>query len=219
MLDASDVLGEHANVIHEPTKEVTMNIQKRVITKTGAALVLAFATLGVIANEHKSYVGLELGQITNKFTDVFEGPTLRAAVDFRFNRNLGLEVAYEFSSGGTAAANFWDFDSTATREFDNINTLGVFGTAEWAVSRRFSFFSKLGVSRGTADYNIPDVFTGPITGSLTETNVVVILGVAVPTRHSYDYTFALKENFSANFFGLGDSFDSSTVCVGLRRRW
>lgn len=213
------MFGEHTYVIHELTKEVSMNIQKRVITKTGAVLVLALTTLGVIANEHKSYIALEYGQITNKFTDVFEGPSVRASVDFRFNRNHGIEIAYEFSSGGTAASNFWDFDPTNTREFEYVNALGIFGTGEWAVSRRYSFFSKLGVVRGTADYNIPDASTGSITGSLTETNMVVILGIAVPTRHSYDYTFAIKENFSANFFRLGDSFDSSTVCVGLRRRW
>lgn len=219
MLDVNEVFGEHANGIHELTKEVTMNIQKRVITKTGAALVLAFVTLGVIADEQKSYIGLEIGQITNRFTDVFEGPTLRAAVDFKFNRNFGLEVAYEFSPGGTAAENFWDFDSTATREFDSVNTLSVLGTGEWAVSRRFSFFTKLGLSRGTVDYSMPDAFTGSNSGTLTESNMVAIIGIAVPTRHSYDFTFSVKENFSANFFGLWDSFDSSTVCVGLRRRW
>lgn len=181
--------------------------------------MILFVSLGVTADESKSYFAVEFGQVTNRFTDVFEGPAMRVSAGYELNRNFGLEVAYEFSPGGTAADNFWEFDSTATRYFDNINMLSVFGTAEWDVNPRFSFFTKLGVARGSVDYTIRDAIYLPTSGTLTETNVVVILGIAVPTNSAYDLTFSVKENFSANFFGLGDSFDSSTVCIGFRRRW
>ncbi|MXZ56438.1 MAG: porin family protein [Gammaproteobacteria bacterium] len=196
-----------------------MKVPKRAISKIIGLLTIVFVSLGVTADEFESYFAVEYGQIANKFTDVFEGPSLRASVGFKLNRNFGLEVAYEFSPGGTVTDNFWDFDSTGTRYFDDINTLSVFGTAEWDANPRFSFFTKFGVARGTVDYTISDAIYRPTSGSLTETNVVLILGVAVPTNSAYDLTFSVKENFSANFFGLGDSFDSSTVCVGFRRRW
>ncbi|MCY3541445.1 MAG: outer membrane beta-barrel protein [Gammaproteobacteria bacterium] len=196
-----------------------MNIPKNAISNTIGLLVMVCATLGVTADERKSYFAVEYGQIANKFTDVFEGPSLRASAGFKLNRNFGLEAAYEFSPGGTAANNLWDFDSTPTRYFDDINTLSIFGTAEWDVHSRFSFFTKVGVTRGSVDYTIPDAIYQPNSGTITETNVALILGVAVPTNSAYDLTFSVKENFSANFFGLGDSFDSSTTCVGFRRRW
>ncbi|MYD45137.1 MAG: porin family protein [Gammaproteobacteria bacterium] len=196
-----------------------MQIPKLAISKTISLLVIALVSLGVAADERKSYFALEYGQIANKFTDVFEGPSVRASAGIKLTRNFGLEAAYEFSSGGIATDNFWDFDSTGTRYFDDINTLSVFGTAEWDVNHRFSFFTKVGVARGTVDYTIPDAIYRPTADTLTETNVVLILGVAVPTNSAYDLTVSLKENFSANFFGLGDSFDSSTTCVGFRRRW
>ena len=196
-----------------------MNSSKHEISKFIGLLVIVCAALGVSADERKSYFAVEYGQIANKFTDVYEGPTVRASAGFKLNRNFGLEAAYEFSPGGTASNNFWDFDSTATRYFDDINVLSVFGTAEWEAHPRFSFFTKLGVARGSVDFSIRHATGRPNTGTLTETNVVLILGVAVPTSSAYDLTFSVKENFSANFFGLGDSFDSSTVCVGFRRRW
>lgn len=196
-----------------------MNGPKLAISKTIGLLIIASASLGVTADERKSYFALEFGQITNKFTDVFEGPTVRASGGLKFNHNLGLEAAYTFSPGGTAADNFWDFDSMATRYFDDINMLSVFGTAEWELNPRYSLFTKLGVARGSVDYTIPDATFRQTSGTLTETNVVLILGVAVPMNSTYDLTFSVRENFSANFFGLGDSFDSSTVCVGFRRRW
>lgn len=192
---------------------------KRAISKTIGLLVIVFVSLGATADQRKSYFAVEYGQIANKFTDVFEGPSVRASAGLKLNKNFGLEAAYEFSTGGTATNNFWEFDNTATRYFDDINTLSVFGTAEWEVHPRFSFFTKLGVTRGTVDYTIPDAIYRPTSGTLAETNVALILGVAVPTKKSYDLTFSVKENFSANFFGLGDSFDSSTACVGFRRRW
>lgn len=196
-----------------------MNNPKRVISITMGLIAVVCTSLAVTAEERESYFSLEFGQIANKFTDVFAGPTVRASAGFKLNQNLGLEAAYEFSRGGTAADNFWNFDSTATRYYDDINVLSVFGTIEWEVNPRFSFFTKLGVARGSVDYTIPDATYFPTSGTLTETNVVLILGVAVPTNSAYDLTFSVKENFSANFFGLGDSFDSSTVCVGFRRRW
>lgn len=196
-----------------------MSIPQHAISKTFGVFVILFLSIGVIADEKKPYVAIEFGQIANKFTEVFDGPTMRAATGFRLNRNLGLELAYEFSPGGVAADNFWDFDSTATRYFDDINMLSIFGTTEWDVHPRFSFFTKLGVARGSANFDIPEAVYRPTSGSINETNLVLILGVAVPTSSTFAVTFSVKENFSANFFGLGDSFDSSTVCVGLRRRW
>ncbi len=196
-----------------------MNTPTQAIAKTIALLAIVFVSLGVNAAERQSYFAVEYGQIANKFTDVFEGPSVRASVGLKLNRSFGLEAAYEYSSGGTATDNLWDFDSTGTRYFDDINTLSVFGTAEWDVNPRFSFFTKVGVARGTVDYTIPDAIYRPTSDTLTETNVVLILGVAMPMNSEYDVTFSVKENFSANFFGLGDSFDSSTVCVGFRRRW
>ena len=196
-----------------------MNIPKHTLSKCIGLLIILFVSLGVSATENKSYVAVEFGQVTSRFTDVFEGPAMRVSAGYELNRNFGFEVAYEFSPGGTAADNFWEFDSTATRYFDNINMLSVFGTAEWDVNPRFSFFTKLGVARGSVDYTIPDAIYRSNSGTLTETNVVLILGIAVPTSSAYDLTFSVKENFSANFFGLGDSFDSSTTCIGFRRRW
>lgn len=189
-----------------------MHSPVQAISKTIGLLVVLCASLGMNADEHEPYFAVEYGQISNKFTDVFAGPTVRASVGFKLNQNLGLEAAFEFSPGGTAADNFWDFDSTGTRYFEDINVLSVFGTAEWEVNPRFSFYTNLGVARGTVDYPIPEA-------TLTESNVVLILGVSIPINSAYDLTVSVKENFSANFFGLGDSFDSSTVCIGFRRGW
>lgn len=97
--------------------------------------------------------------------------------------------------------------------------VSVLGTAEWLANPNFSLFSKFGVARGTVDYRALDTSTTPNSGSLTETNVVVTLGVAVPLGDKYDLTLSVKEHFSANFFGLGDSFDSTTVGIGMRIRW
>jgi len=75
------------------------------------------------------------------------------------------------------------------------------------------------MARGSVEYTIRDTIYPPNSGTKTETNVVLILGIAVPTSSAYDLTISVKENFSANFFGLEDSFDSSTTCIGFRRRW
>lgn len=196
-----------------------MHNSVQAISKTIGFLVIVCTSLGMIADEYERYFAVEYGQIANKFADVFAGPTVRASVGFKLYQNLGLEAAFEISPGGTAGENFWDFDSTGKRYFEEINVLSVFGTTEWEVNPRFSFYTKLGVARGTVDYAIPEATYRPTSDTLTESNVVLILGVAIPVNSVYDLTFSVKENFSANFFGLGDSFDSSTVCVGFRRRW
>ena len=59
-----------------------MKIPKHAISKTVGILVILFTSFGAIAEERKSYDALEFGQFANKFTDVFEGPTLRTVSVF-----------------------------------------------------------------------------------------------------------------------------------------
>ncbi len=187
-------------------------------TKLTAALFVLVTGLSLQAVESKSHCALEFGQVLNKYTEVFDGPSLRAAAGYRFTRNLGLEAAYEYSVGGTDGDNFWrEVDGPAS--FDNIHMISILGTAEWLANPNFSLFSKFGVARGTVDYRALETGSVPDSATLTETNVVISLGVAVPVGDKYDLTFSVKEHLSANFFGLGDSFDSTTVGVGMRIRW
>ena len=79
-----------------------MKIPKHAISKTVGILVILFTSFGAIAEERKSYDALEFGQIANKFTDVFEGLTLRTVVGFELNRNL-CDVASVLVD-----SSFWD---------------------------------------------------------------------------------------------------------------
>ena len=167
------------------------------------------------AIEGETYLNAELGQVVSKFRDVYDGNSLRAAAGYKFTENLGVEVAYELSPGGTARDNFWTAIGVPT-EFDNVHMVSVLGTAEWSINSNFSFLAKIGTARGTVDYNTLDRNATPNSGTLTETNLVVVLGVAVPLGDKYDFTLTVKEQMSANFFGLGDSLDSTTVSVGMR---
>lgn len=183
-----------------------------------ATLLVLFASLSVLAEESRSYCAVEVGRVVTKYTNVFDGPSLRIAAGYQFTPKFGLETAYEYSGGGTAEDDFWRDIDGPTR-FDNIHMASVLGTAEWNLKPQFSFISKLGVARGTVDYRALDADSRSSTGSLTETNVVVTLGFAMRTKDTYDVTFSVKHHFSANFFGLGDSFDSTTLSVGVRRRF
>ena len=195
-----------------------MNTQVNAFSKAVALLVLIFLSLGVVAQEKKSYFTIEFGQVVQQFTNVYDGPSIQFAGGYKLNRNFGVEFGVEYSPGGIAADDFWrDIDGPV--EFDNVNMLSVFATTEWNLSPRTSLFTKLGSTRGTADFNGLTPNTSPTFGRLTETNLVFVLGIARPIREDMDLTFSVKEKFSANFFALGDSFDSSTVSVGLRRRW
>lgn len=195
-----------------------MNTQMNLFAKTIALLVLTVVGVGISAQEKKSYFTVEFGQVVQQFTNVYDGPSIHFAGGYKLNRNFGVEFGFEFSPGGTAIDNFWrDIDGPV--RFDNVNMFSFFGTTEWNLNPRTSLFTKLGSTRGTADFSGLTPNTNPNFGRLTETNLVVVLGIARPIREDMDLTFSVKEKFSANFFALGDSFDSSTVSVGFRRRW
>ncbi len=187
-------------------------------TKILAALLLTLTGFTMLADESKPYCTVELGKVFHAYTDLFDGASFRAAAGYKLTRNLGLEAAYENSPGGTDGDNFWrDIDGPTS--FENVHMVSLLGTAEWNVDSRFSLFTKFGFARGKVDYEALDATASPNAGTLTETNVVVTLGVAVPVRDALDFTISVKEQMSANFFGLGDSFDSTTVGVGLRMHW
>lgn len=201
----------------EQLEYFTLNKLNYLLPKTLALFVITFVSLGVVAEERKSYIGIEYGNVVSQFNNIFDGPSFQFTGGFKLNRNLGIEFAYQFSTGGTAEDNFWR-DIDGPTDFDNINMASVFGTGEWSIIPRASFFAKLGTSRGTVDYSAVDPNTVSSSGTLTETNLVGVLGVALPLWEATDLTFSVKENFSANFFGLGDSFDSSTISFGFRRQ-
>ena len=190
----------------------------KIAIKALATLLVSLLGLNTLADESKTYCTAELGQTTSTFREVFDGPSLRTAAGYKFTNKLGIEVAYEFSPGGTARENFWT-DIGVPTGFDDVHMLSILGTVEWSISSKFSFLSKIGAARGTVDYRTLDSATSTNTGTLTETNLIIVLGVAVPIRESYDFTITVKEQMSANFFGLGDSFDSTTASVGLRVRF
>lgn len=180
-------------------------------------LILIFG-LNALAAESKAYCNAELGQVVSKFREVYDGYSLRASAGYKFTDNLGVEVAYEFSPGGTARDNFWT-DIGVPTDFA-MSTWSAFlvlpnGTYT-PISRSFS---KIGTARGTVDYKTLDRNATPNSGTLTKTNLVVVLGFAVPIKANDDFTFTVKEKMSANFFGLGDSLDSTTVSVGMRLRF
>ena len=195
-----------------------MKTLKNFLPKTLGLLVITFVSMGVVAEEHKSYVAVEYGQVVSQFNNIFDGPSFQVAGGYKLYRNFGVEFAYQFSTGGSSEDNFWRGIDGPTN-FDNINMASVFGTVEWSFIPRASLFAKLGTSRGTVGYSAVDPNTVPNSETLTETNLVGMLGVALPLWETTDVTVSVKENFSANFLGLGDSFDSSTVGVGLRLRF
>lgn len=195
-----------------------MNTQTNVFTKTVALATLTFLSLGILAQENKSYFTVEFGQVIQQFTNMYGGPSFQFAVGYQVTHNYGFEFVYEYSPGGTEVENFWR-NIEGPANFDVVNMFGVLGTAEWKISPRTSIFTKLGTARGKAEYSGTTPNTLPSFGRLTEFNAVLVLGIAKPIRENFDLTFSVKEKLSANFFALGDSFDSSTVSVGFRHRW
>lgn len=183
-----------------------------------STLMVSLIGLNALPDESKTYCTAELGRVLTKYTEVFDGPSLRTAAGYKFTRKFGLEVAYDLSRGGTAKHDFWRTTEGPTR-FDIVHTLGVFGLVEWEISPKLSFLSKFGVTRGKVDYRALDLSrSSPDGGTMTETNIVIVLGAAVPISNAYDFTISVKQRMSANVLGIGDSLDSTTVSMGLRIR-
>lgn len=182
-----------------------------------ATLIVSLIGLNALPDESKAYCTAELGQVITKYAEVFDGPSLRTAAGYKFTPKFGLEVAYDLSRGGTAKDDFWRATEGSTR-FDTVHALGVFGLVEWEINPKLSFLSKFGVARGKVDYRALELSSSPSAGSLTETNIVIVLGAAVPMSSSHDFTISVKQQMSANVFGIGDSLDSTTVSMGLRIR-
>lgn len=88
-------------------------------TKLTTALFVLLASLSLHAVESKSHCAVEVGQVVSKFTEVFDGPSFRAAAGYKFTPNIGLEAAYEYSVGGTDIDNFW-------RDVDGATSLTTF---------------------------------------------------------------------------------------------
>lgn len=185
--------------------------------RASATLVVLLFSLNVLPDEGKAYCTAELGQVLTNSTDVFDGHSWRAAAGYKFTRKFGFEVSYEVSQGGTAKDDFWRTTEGPTR-FDDVHMISIFGLVEWETNSRLSFFTKFGVARGKADFSALDLSSSPSAGTMTENNLVVVLGAAVPMSSSYDFTISVKQQMSANVFGIGDSLDSTTVSIGLRVR-
>ncbi len=182
-----------------------------------ATLIVSLIGLNALPDESKAYCTAELGQVLTNSTEVFDGPSLRAAAGYKFTRKFGIEVAYDLSRGGTAKDYFWRATEGPTR-FDDVHTLGIFGLVEWEINSKLSFLSKFGVARGRVDFSALELSSSPSAGTMTENNIVVVLGAAVPMSSSHDLTISVKQQMSANVFGIGDSLDSTTVSMGLRIR-
>lgn len=186
-------------------------------TRALATLIVSFIGLNALPDESKVYCTAELGKVLTNSTEVFDGHSLRAGAGYKFTRTFGLEVAYEVSQGGTARHDFWRVTDGPTR-FEDVHMISIFGVVEWQTNSRLSFLSKFGVSRGRADFSALDLSSSPRAATLTETNIVIVLGATVPMSSSHDFTLSVKQQMSANVFGIGDSLDSTTLSMGLRIR-
>lgn len=196
-------------------------------TKVTVLLLITLFSLTAFANQSNFYCAVGLGQVVTEANEVYKGPAMNLAAGYKFHRNFGLEAAYDISIGGTSKDALWwrsdiwllDDDARPAR-FDSIHVFSILGTAEWYVNPNVSMFTKIGVARGTVDYQYQS--DGPtnstITRSLTEGNVVLHLGVTIPKGDAQDITFSIKHQYGANIFELGDRLDATTVGVGIRIR-
>lgn len=186
-------------------------------TRALATLIVSLIGLNALPDESKVYCTAELGKVLTNSTEVFGGPSLRTAAGYKFTRNFGFEVAYDLSRGGTDRHDFWRVTEGPTR-FDDVHMISIFGLVEWEINSKLSFLSKFGVARARVDFSALELSSSPSAGTMTENNIVIVLGAAIPLSSSHDFTISVKQQMSANVFGIGDSLDSTTVSMGLRIR-
>lgn len=198
------------------------------VTKIASLLFITLVSLSVFADQRGFYGAVGLGQVVTKTNEVYKGPSMNFAAGYKFNRNFGIEAAYDRSTGGTSKDALWwrsDIwlvgDESRPAHFDSIHVVSILGVAEWFMNPMVSIFSKFGLARGTVDYKYQSLGPSdlPITRSLTEGNLVLHLGATVPIGNDYDLTLSIKHQYGANIFELGDRLDATTVGIGVRIRF
>ncbi|MCY3883827.1 MAG: outer membrane beta-barrel protein [Gammaproteobacteria bacterium] len=224
----SKLLNEEYFTTHQESTGMEIDFGEIAMTnakKVSALLLATLASVSVLAGQNNFYCAVGLGQVVTESNEVYKGPSINLAAGYRFNRNYGVEAAYDQSTGGTSRDALWwrsDIwlisDDARPAQFDSIHVVSILGTAEWYLHPKISIYSKLGVARGTVDYKYQSSGSSslPITRSLKEDNLVLQLGFSVPIRDDYDITFSVKHQYGANIFELGDRLDATTVGVGLR---